>query len=272
MNGPGLPLGPSPAATAAGVTLGRLLELVVVLTQKELKVRYNSHVFGYLWSVLQPLSFALVFLFAFRVVMRVKIVDDYPLFLLTGLFPWQWFSNSINASAMTFLGNASIIKKLCFPRYTLVIAHVLQDAIHFVLSLPVLLGFLLLRGHVPGAVWAIGIPLFLAAQAALLGGLCLAVASVNLFFRDFSRVTSILVSLLFYGTPILYPADMIPSSLGFWIHLNPMTDIVIGWRELFLYDRLEGGTLGICALQAAICLAGGAWIYSRLSHRFAEVL
>src|SRR4030042_5443535 len=90
-------------------------DLIVILTQKEVKVRYKSTVFGYVWSIAHPLAFAFVFFMAFKVVMRIQM-EGYAVFLIAGLFPWQWFSNSINASPTIFLHNSSLIKKVNLPR------------------------------------------------------------------------------------------------------------------------------------------------------------
>src|SRR5690348_4100257 len=97
----------------------RYLDVLIALTQKELRVRYKSYVLGYVWSLAQPLAFAGVFYFAFKVAMKVK-TENYVAFLLSGLFPWQWISNSINAAPLMFLLNASIIKKVNFPRSAVV--------------------------------------------------------------------------------------------------------------------------------------------------------
>ncbi|MCS5625589.1 MAG: ABC transporter permease, partial [Candidatus Marinimicrobia bacterium] len=77
-----------------------LLDLTQVLTRKEIQIRYKNNVLGYLWSVLQPLSFALVYYIAFKIVMRIEM-ENYTLFLLTGLFPWQWFANSMSEASNT---------------------------------------------------------------------------------------------------------------------------------------------------------------------------
>src|SRR4030042_1176813 len=102
------------------------IDLITILTQKEMKVRYKSTFFGYIWSIAHPLAFAFVFFMAFKVVMRIQM-EGYAVFLIAGLFPWQWFSNSVNASPMVFLSNASIIKKVNFPRDIIPFAIVLQD-------------------------------------------------------------------------------------------------------------------------------------------------
>src|SRR3989304_4621165 len=123
------------------VKIQHYIDLITVLTQKEIKVRYKSSIFGYLWSIGHPLAFAFVFFIAFKVVMKIQI-EGYVLFLIAGLFPWQWFSNSVNASPIIFLGNASMIKKVNFPRNIIIFTMVLQDLIHFVLSIPVIVLFI----------------------------------------------------------------------------------------------------------------------------------
>src|SRR4030043_2235766 len=123
-------------------------DLITVLTQKEMKVRYKSSFLGYLWSIAHPLAFALVFFIAFKIVMRIAM-ENYTLFLIAGLFPWQWFSNSVNASPMAFLLNASLIKKVSLPRNILPLATVLQDMIHFLLAIPVIVLFLFIYHKSP---------------------------------------------------------------------------------------------------------------------------
>ena len=80
--------------------------LITILTQKEMKVRYKNSFLGYVWSILNPLAFAFIFFVIFKIVMRIQM-ENYPLFLITGLFPWQWLSNSVNASPLVFLLNAT---------------------------------------------------------------------------------------------------------------------------------------------------------------------
>ncbi|MCJ7747978.1 MAG: ABC transporter permease, partial [Desulfobacterales bacterium] len=140
-----------------------IIDLIVVLTQKEMKVRYKSSFLGYLWSIAHPLAFALVFFIAFKIVMKIQM-EDYSLFLIAGLFPWQWFSNSVNASPMVFLSNASIIKKVNFPRDIIPFAIVLQDMIHFILSIPVIVLFLFIYQKSPSLSWFYGIPLLMVIQ------------------------------------------------------------------------------------------------------------
>jgi lipopolysaccharide transport system permease protein len=246
-------------------------DLTVVLTKKEIKVRYKGSVLGYLWSILNPLSFALVFWLAFKLVFRIGI-ENYPLFLISGLFPWQCFANSINTSTEIFLGNSSLIKKTIFPKSVIVLALVLQDMIHLVLSLPVIAAFAFHYRVFPTLAWLYGIPLLLLVQLTMTFGAALLLASINLFFRDMSRLVSTLMLLIFYCTPILYSETMIPPPYQWLLHANPLAPLMINWRTVLLEGRLQPDYLLLSGVYALIILYAGHRVYERFRWRFAEVL
>jgi homopolymeric O-antigen transport system permease protein len=247
------------------------VDLIVALTHKELKVKYKRSSLGYLWSVANPLALAVVFFIAFKVVMRIQI-QNYTLFLISGLFPWQWFANSVNSSATVFVVNASLIKKVDFRRETLVIAAVLNDMLHFILSIPVIVVFLFLYGMRPHLSWFIGIPALLLVQFALTYGLSIAIAAVNLFFRDIERVIYIVTTLLFYVTPIFYSEDMIPERFRPFILINPLSVLMISWRNLFIKGVLDFGAIGLSVSYSAAILVIGYLVFRKLRWRFVEVL
>jgi lipopolysaccharide transport system permease protein len=247
------------------------IDLITVFSQKELKVRYKNSYLGYLWSIAHPLAFAFVFFIAFKVVMKIKM-EDYALFLIAGLFPWQWFANSVNASPMVFLGNASIIKKVNFPRNIVPFTTVLQDMIHFILSIPVIVLFMFIYDRSLSLSWFYGIPFLLGIQFLMTYGISLIVSSINLFFRDLERLTAIFTTLLFYFTPIIYPETMIPEKYKPLINLNPLAPLMISWRNLFLKGQLESASLLICLSYSIFAFMIGFLIYRKLSWKFAEVL
>ena len=249
----------------------RFVDIILVLIQKDLKVRYKSTFLGYLWSVGHPLAFALVFFVAFRIVMKVE-VEDYILFLISGLFPWQWFSNSMQAAPNVFLSNASIIKKTSFPRDMLPFALVLQDMVQYMLSIPVVVLFLFFYGKHPYISWLYGLPLLLATQFVLTYALCLIISSLNLFFRDLERLTSIALTLVFYFTPIIYPETMVPERFRDLLALNPLAPLMVSWRQLFMHGGLEVFYIFVSLGYAFVFLGLSYLIYRRLSWRFAEVL
>ena len=254
-----------------GMKIRYYFDLIVVLTQKEIKVRYKNSYLGYLWSVAHPLAFASVFFLAFQVVMRIDI-ENYTLFLIGGLFPWQWFSNSVNTSSTIFIQNASIIKKVYFPNNSLIVANVLQDAIHFFLSIPVIVFFLFLYDQSASWRWIYGIPVLFSVQFLLIYGICLAVSSINLFIRDLERLVGIVTTLLFYFTPIIYPETMMPDQYKYLLSLNPVAPLMISWRNLFLKGVLNQSYLVDSFIYASAAFLIGFAIYRMLASRFAEVL
>lgn len=179
---------------------GYLIDLISVLTEKELKVRYKSSFLGYLWSIANPLLFALIYYFIFKLVMRVQI-PDYTVFLITGLFPWQWFASSVSNSLFSFISNAQIIKKTVFPRSIIPFCNVFMEFLHFICTIPVIIIFLLIYNMTPSWSWLWGVPLIGMAQMILTLGLSLAISSLNLFFRDLERFIPLVIMLMFYCTP-----------------------------------------------------------------------
>ena len=247
------------------------IDLVGVLTQKELKVRYKNNYFGYLWSMGQPLASAAVFYVAFKVIMRVNI-ENYPLFIIAGLFPWQWFSNSVNTSSLVFTSNTSIMKKISVPSSLILLSAVLEDMIHFVLSIPVIVLFLYLSHKRPFLSWCYGIPVLLMIQLLIIYGISLAVASVTLFFKDLERLTGIFLGFIFYFIPIVYSKEMIPKKYTALFYANPLTPLMISWKDLFLDGTFVWSFVSYSFLYGLLFFVIGFWIHRRLSWNFAEVL
>lgn len=246
-------------------------DLILVLTTKEIKVKYKNSFLGYLWSLLNPLSLALVFFFAFKFVMRIRI-ENYTLFLVAGLFPWQWFSTSIAASSVVLLANASLIKKVNFPRYFIPLATVFNDAFHFVVSLPVIFVFIFIYKISPTIACVYGIPLFLLSQFFLTYGCALIVSSVNLFFRDLERLVTIALNIIFYLTPIIYDINLVPEKYRKFFFLNPLFVITEGWHKLFLKGYVDWLLFMVSFVQSIIIFIIGFLIFKKLSFKFAEVL
>jgi homopolymeric O-antigen transport system permease protein len=248
-------------------------DLIFVLVQKEMKVRYKNSALGYAWSVANPLLFTAVYYVALGVFLRFNIPGyPFPLFLIAGQFPWQWLSNSVNSAPMVFLANASLIKKVRFPRHVLVASSVLNDAIHFLLSVPVIALLLLWYGFVPSWSWVPGIPLLAFAQFLTVYGAALAAGSVNVFFRDLERLVGIFLQALFFLTPIVYSASIVPPRYQVWIRLNPVAPLIRAWQKLFLDGHLDPLLVAAAYLSGLICLAVGSLTYRALSPRFGEIV
>ncbi len=244
-------------------------DLTLVLLGKEFKVRYKNTFMGYAWSVLHPLVLALIFSLFFSFFVRVPA---YTLYLIASLFPWQWIANTCFGANGYFLGNASLIKKVRFHRFMLVFSSVFNESIHFVCSIPVILGFMWYYGRTPHWDWLWAVPALLALQLLMMTGVGLTIATCNLFFRDLERLTSLAVQALFYMTPIVYSVDMIPASYHWILYVNPFANLILCWQGVFYGNSVDLSHLAAAA-GWSVTLAGlGFTIYSKKVWRFAEIV
>jgi len=246
-------------------------DLLFELTSKEIKVRYKNSYLGYLWSLANPLFLALIFYFVFKIVTKVQM-NNYTLFLISGLFIWQWINNSIMMGTNLYISNASLIKKVNFPRNFLVIASVLSEGFNFLVSIPVIIFFMLYYGVYPSFNWVFLIPMILVPTFAFIYSLSLFVATINLFFRDMERIVGLLLTFIFYLTPIIYPLKMIPEKYYNLLFINPFAPLVITWQTLFLHNTLNIKSLIILIIYTVIIFVISTYTYKKLKYKFAELV
>ncbi len=253
--------------------LARTWELLLLLTVRDVKLRYEGTILGFLWTLAKPLLLALVFAFALSRVLRIDVGDaPYVLFLLAALFPWTWFQSSIQFSAGSFSNNAALLKKVYFPRFVLPFSAITSQLIHFLLSIPILALLLLTAGFRPGPEWLLGVPLLMAIQLLMLAGAVLLVASFNVFLRDLEHLVEVLMLLWLYLTPILYPLSLVKERIGSIIYLNPMASLIQAWRDLFLYDQLPGVDIWPALVFAVVALVAGSIAFKTLEGQFEVAL
>ena len=249
----------------------RKADLLYLLTRKEIALKYKRSLLGIFWSLLNPILLSLVFFVAFKVFMRFK-VENYTFFLLSALFPWNWFLSSIVISARSLVENVTLIKKVIFPRHYLVVSVILAQGVHLLFSLPILLVLAYTSGEGPSLNWLVGIPLLIAVQFFFTFGLALGISICNTFFRDIEYLVGVFLNLIFWMTPITYPMDAIPARFHPYFMLNPLADIMAAWRELFLHNHILWMNLGIGAAVALLFLYIGFAVFIRLERRLDEVL
>lgn len=249
----------------------QIRDLIYILTIKEIKTRYKNNVLGYFWSLANPLAYAIIFYFAFGIIFRFKM-ENYALFLICGLFPWQWLNNSAVTSANVFLSNANLIKKAIFPRYIVVIASCFQEGFHFLMTIPIILLFMLFFDVEINSMLLLAIPVLLLIQFILVIGLSLIIGTLNVFFRDINYIVQVFFQMMFYMTPILYPLSKIPEEYVGYMMLNPFLPIISCWREIFLYGTVEMNYVILAFIYSIVFLVIGVFTYNRLSWKFAEAM
>ncbi len=262
----------STVSVSSGRSLPQLAELLYVLVRKELKARDKNRFLGYLWALANPFAFAFVYWIAFKFIMRLEI-ENYSLYLITGMFPWVWMSVGVTGATRSFVINASLIKKVSLPRAILPLANVAQEMVHFGFALPAIIAFLWFAGEIrPGAAWLWQIPVLLALQVAFVYPLALSLALANAYVRDMEYLVGIGFSLMFFATPMVYPITMVPEAYRHWFELNPLHALMQSWRSVFLQGTLEVGHVAYVLACAALTGIIAWLLYRKLAPRVGELV
>lgn len=246
-------------------------DVLRVLVKKELLVRYKGSFLGFFWSILNPLANAYTFYLLFGILMRMN-VPHFIVVLLSALFPWQAFSNSVLESANTFIGNITLVKKVAFPRQAIPLVMNLQNYVHFLMALPIYLVFMFFEGVYPAWNWLWGIPLLLFLTIVSSYGLSLFFGSLNVFFRDLSYIVAIFLQIGFFATPIMYAMEMIPEELHWVFQYNPIAPIFICWRNLLAYNIIDLRWLWPTLFYSSAFIALGVFAFRKLQFKFAEAI
>jgi len=249
----------------------RKKDLLLLLTKKEITLRYKRTVLGVLWSLLNPILFAIVFFVAFKIFLRVHL-KNYTFFFLSALFPWTWFSASATMSVGTLVANVNLIKKIRFPRYFLVIATNLGQLVNFLFSIPIMVGFACFYGNGPGISWLLAVPLLIVIQFVATTGICLAISMMNAHFRDMEYIIGVVISLLFWMTPVMYPLETVPEAYRVFFLFNPLAYLISAWRDLFMSNIIDWGSIGISSGSALLFFFLGLFVFQRLGKKLDEVL
>lgn len=256
---------------AAARSTSTAWDLLIAVTARDLRVTYQGTLFSYLWWIARPLAMGFVMYFALSRVLRLDI-PNYSVFLLSALFPWFWFSGSVQQAAGVMIAHSGLLKKVQFPRLILPLSVVFYNTVQFLFALPVLALFVVVAGIDPDVAWIVGIPVLLALQLLLLVGLGTLVASLSVFFRDLGPLLGVILLLMFYGSPIIYPLERVPERFKPLVLLNPVAPLLEGWRDLFLEGSLPGVGLWPTIVFTAALLVLGLSVFRTLEKYFADAL
>ncbi len=212
--------------------MSRYRDLLRIIVVSNLKEKYMGSVLGYFWSLLEPLLTMLIYLFVFSIVVRFK-VENYPVFLLTGILAWNFLQMSTTTAVSSLTRNYNLIRKVKMPRELFPLADVLSRMIEYILSLAILLVFIIYyKIHLTANI--IFFPLVLVLHFFFIYGLNLFISNLNVLFRDVQRLQSVFMRFWFYATPVIYPSSKVPESIRDYYMLNPMAVIIESYRAVLL--------------------------------------
>lgn len=255
-------------------------ELIYNLVVRNLKVRYKNSVLGVAWSWLNPLLMMVVYTIFFTIFLRNTDILYYPVFLLCGLLPWNFFTDSVIQATGSIVNNAYLIKKVYFPREVLPISLVLSNLVNFLIALPLFFALALIFGA-PLTRWALLLPITILIQVVFTIGLTFLLATLNVFYRDTQIILGVIMLAWFFLTPVFYPINRIPQQahvLGIqfnaqlWLRrLNPMASLVASYRDLLYWGAPTGlDFLPRTAITALIVFVVGYLVFLHYSPRFGE--
>lgn len=248
------------------------IDQVYVLIVKDFKLKYNATALGFLWSLLVPAFTSIVYYFVFGVMMRWD-AKNYLLYLMSGTFLWQFFSNVIMMNGCVLAGNIGLLKKTSFDRGLLISGTFCAEAIHFLLTIPILLGMMAFYGV--GVAWISIVPNLVVCIVALYFlsvGISYAYAACNLYFRDLERIMNIVLLMWMFCSPVFIPVSNVPEKYHWIYDCNPAAAIMNIWRDIFYEPAFNPHNyivvLGIS--MAAFFL--GRQIFRKMEPGFAEMM
>jgi lipopolysaccharide transport system permease protein len=254
-----------------GSELSHYLDVVIILAQKDFKIRYRNSVLGFLWSLLNPLAFMVILTLVFSLVSRVD-VPYFAAWVLIGLLVWRFFAVGTGQGLFSIVGNPSLVSKVYLPRYIIVLSNNVANLLGATLEFVALLPLLVFLG-VDLTFYALYLPVILIIEFLLIFGLTLSLSSLNLRYRDFHQVWDIVLQLGFFLSPIVYDAKLIPPRYQLLYSLNPVTCLIESARAVFLQQQFPSLFDNVVILSSVgIFLLLGFIIFRRLEKRFAEEL
>ena len=247
----------------------RYRHMLMTLVKQDINGRYKGSFFGFLWTLLNPLLMLVVYSIVFQFVFRSNI-EHYPIYLFICLMPWNTFANSIANGTTCVSNNASILKKVYFPREVLPLSVVISNTIQYFFSVVIIFIALLVSGV--GISWyALLLPLVVLVQITFAFGLILMLSAANVYVRDVQYMMNPIMMIWMYASPILYSITMVPEKWLWLYKLNPMVSILQGYQNI-LYDQTlpDFKSLGIVFLVSlGICVIAYL-IFNKFQRRFAE--
>ncbi len=243
-----------------------------LLVRRDLTVKYQQSVLGYFWSLIEPLAIAAIYWFVFGVLYDTKVSADgppYPMFILTGIFAFQWLNSALGEATAALTGQARLITTMKVPREVFPIGRVMGRFAEYLAGLPIIVAGAVVFGAPFG--WTLlCLPAAILLQGTFLIGISLLLSSVNVLVRDVERIVRLVQRVLFYATPIIYPLSKVTgSSMPQWAkdayQANPLVGIFQLHHAVFYPSELPSGTLiAVSVAGCLITLLGGWWVFRRL--------
>ncbi len=246
-------------------------DMIYSLVRRELRGRYQKSVLGMLWTFINPFFQILIYTLVFTLIFPSSI-ENYYIYLMTGIIPWTFFSEALGQGAGSIVGNADMTKKIYFPREVLTISSVTAKFVNMLLGFIVIFIFLIFS-PVGISAHILFLPVIFIAEYMIALGFTLMFASITVYLRDMEYIVNVLLMAWIWGTPIMYDISLVPAPLQKILLLNPMTSVIVSYHDLLYYHALPGVlTVIMLYVVGLVLLLLGETVFVRLEGNFAEEL
>jgi len=253
--------------------LWRYRDLFYFLIWRDVKTRYAQSVLGIGWAIIQPLFSMVVFTIVFGNLAKVSSDGvPYAIFSYAGLVPWTYFSSALTDSTNSLVNASSMITKVYFPRLVLPIAPVFGKLIDFGIAMVILAGFMLYFQIAP-TIWALFIPYLILLMILSAAGIGMWLTAMAVQYRDIRYAMSLVVTLLMYAAPVVYPASSLPQNWRAVYSINPMVGVIEGFRASLLgTTAMPWDFILIGTVSALVFFFSGLVYFRRMEKIFADVV
>lgn len=243
-------------------------DLLALLVQRDIKLKYRRSVLGYVWSILNPLLSMLVMVIVFSH-MFSRNIENFPVYLICGNIMFSFMRESSTQAMNSIVSNAALLKKIYVPKYIFTLSKVTSCLVNFIFSLGALVIVMLVTGT-PFTWYCLLIVIPIAELYVFCVGLGLFLAQANVFFRDVSNIWGVVTLAWLYLTPIFYSLENVSETLRFWVpKINPMYIYITQFRDFILTGGWPWSALIYRgALVALVMLAIGLWSFTKTKDRF----
>lgn len=248
-------------------------ELFYFFTWRDIKVKYKQTVLGFIWAILQPLMLMLVFSLFFGMALNVPSDNiPYPIFVFSGLLLWNIFSAGLSNASGSMVTNASIIRKIYFPRLIIPMSSILVALFDFLMALIVYIGLLIFYQHPVGWSIMVFLPASILITVLCTFGLGTFVAALNVKYRDFRYLIPFAIQLLLFLTPIIYPVSIIPYDWAqYALSLNPMAGAIDLLRSSVTGSPVNWQLVSFSFVIAVMLFTLGLLYFRKTEYYFADL-
>ncbi len=249
------------------------LHLVASFAKRDIRAKYKQTIFGVAWAIIQPLTLMVVFTFVFSMFARIPSEGiPYPIFSYSVLIFWTFFASTITQGTIAMTANATLVRRIYFPRETLLLAVMISALVDLSIAAVILAGMFVYYGFAVSwtVLWMIPI---LALQIVIMLSVILVTSAAQVYFRDVGHALPLLMQVWMYATPIAYPLSSVPAWLRPYYVLNPMAGIVDGYRQALLHGAVPNvGNLAVSLVGGLLILSAAYILFKRAERTFADVI